>query len=233
MIPMAGMGGNMLLVDRLVALGAPRSAAVAVLLVSTTGFYAAYAVLAVATWGLLWLDGKATLPIDVVVALFLCVALAIPGSALWLRRRGRNPSPLALERFKFVRNFMHIIAEAPTALVGDRRLILRVAFLNGLVVAADATTLMICFRALGQPVSFETAFIAVMAASMVVTLGPLPLGLGSFEAGSTAMLHLLGVPLEAALAATLLLRGFTLWLPLLPGLFLLRPGTRKRLAHLA
>jgi hypothetical protein len=32
----------------------------------------------------------------------------------------------------------------------------------------------------------------------------------------------LGSPLEAALAATLLLRGFTMWLPMLPGLWLVR-----------
>jgi uncharacterized membrane protein YbhN (UPF0104 family) len=48
------------------------------------------------------------------------------------------------------------------------------------------------------------------------------MGLGSFEAVSIAMLRLFGVPFEAALSATLLFRGFTLWLPLLPGGLLLR-----------
>jgi magnesium-transporting ATPase (P-type) len=48
------------------------------------------------------------------------------------------------------------------------------------------------------------------------------LGLGTFEAACVAMLRTLGVPLEAALTATLLLRGFTLWLPVLPGLLLAR-----------
>jgi hypothetical protein len=40
------------------------------------------------------------------------------------------------------------------------------------------------------------------------------------------MLGLLGVPIEAALAATLLLRGFTVWLPMLPGVWLARRGLR-------
>jgi uncharacterized membrane protein YbhN (UPF0104 family) len=53
-----------------------------------------------------------------------------------------------------------------------------------------------------------------------------PLGLGAFEGTSTAMLRLFGVPFEAALAATLLLRGFTLWLPLLPGLVITRRMSR-------
>jgi uncharacterized membrane protein YbhN (UPF0104 family) len=39
---------------------------------------------------------------------------------------------------------------------------------------------------------------------------------------STATLHLLGIPVEAAFAATMLFRLLTLWLPLLPGLFLMR-----------
>ena len=61
-----------------------------------------------------------------------------------------------------------------------------------------------------------------MAASIVATLGPIPMGLGSYEATATAMLTMLGVPLEAAIAATLLLRSLTLWLPLIPGMLLIR-----------
>ena len=61
---------------------------------------------------------------------------------------------------------------------------------------------------------------------MVATLSPIPLGLGTFETSCVGMLHLLGVPLEAALAATLLLRGFTVWLPMPPGLWLARRALR-------
>jgi hypothetical protein len=54
------------------------------------------------------------------------------------------------------------------------------------------------------------------------TLSPLPLGLGSFEGTCTGLLHLMGGGLEASLAATLILRGLTLWLPMLPGLVMIR-----------
>jgi uncharacterized membrane protein YbhN (UPF0104 family) len=77
-------------------------------------------------------------------------------------------------------------------------------------------------RAVGQDVSFLAAFPSFVVASMVATFGLVPLGLGTFEATCVAMLRTLGVPLEAALMATLLLRGFTLWLPMLPGLLLAR-----------
>ena len=48
------------------------------------------------------------------------------------------------------------------------------------------------------------------------------LGLGTFEAGTTGMLTLLGMPVEAALSATILLRGLTFWLPMLPGVWITR-----------
>ena len=227
-IPAAGMGGDVLLIDQLVALGVPRGAAVAVLLVSMIGFYAVYAILAVIMLALLWLSGKASIWLALFVVVFVAVSVAIPGFALWLRRRGSHPLSPFVDRIPIVRGLLHIVGEAFAALISDRRLIAVVAALNGVIFIADAATLLVCFRALGAHVPYETAFIAVIAASMVVTLGPIPLGLGSFELDSTGMLRLLGVPLEAALAATLLLRSFTLWLPLLPGLILMRGVIRSK-----
>jgi uncharacterized protein (TIRG00374 family) len=222
MIPAAGMGGNMLLVERLIKLGTPRGTAVAALLVSMIGFYAVYAFLALVMLWLLWLGGYASLPIAIFVGIFLVVAVTIPGFALWLRRRGSHTLSPLLERLPPVRTLLHIVGEAPGTLVSDPRLIVRVALCNGLIFLADAGTMMVCLRALGEQSSYATSLIAVVVASMVVTLGPIPLGLGTFELGATAMLKMLGVPLVTALAATLLFRAFTLWLPLLPGLISMR-----------
>jgi uncharacterized protein (TIRG00374 family) len=221
-IPGAGMGGNVVLVDRLMALGVPRGAAVAALLVSLVGYYAAYAVLAIAMLVVLWSHGHATGLLVGVVTTFLLVALAIPALALWLRARGSAPLPDWIEQIDVVRKLLEIIGEAPKQLVTDRMLILRVAGFNGLVFLADTATLALCLHALGEPFRIGSAFIALMMASIVATLGPIPMGLGSFEATSTAMLGMLGVHVEAAVAGTLLLRGLTLWLPLIPGMVLMR-----------
>jgi hypothetical protein len=59
-------------------------------------------------------------------------------------------------------------------------------------------------------------------ASVVATLAWVPGGLGTFEASCVALLHLQGIPVHAALAGTLLLRGFTFWLPMAPGFWLTR-----------
>ncbi|WP_404477651.1 lysylphosphatidylglycerol synthase transmembrane domain-containing protein [Novosphingobium sp. BL-52-GroH] len=227
-VPSAGMGGNVLLVDQLVRLRVPRGTAVAALLVSMIGYYAAFAFFAVAMLVLLWLHDKATPLMAGVVTTFLLVALAIPSLALWLRHRGSQPLSPRLERMGVVRNLFEIVGQAPAKLIGDRQLLVRVTGFNGWVFLADAATLWACLHALGEPASFGTGFIALIMASIVVTLGPIPLGLGSFEATSTATLGLLRVPIETAFAATMLLRILTLWLPLLPGLLMMRSALKRR-----
>jgi uncharacterized membrane protein YbhN (UPF0104 family) len=81
-------------------------------------------------------------------------------------------------------------------------------------------------RAIGQEAPVTGVFASFMIASVTAMIGPVPLGLGVFEGASVAALHLVGVELEAALTATLLLRGFTFWLPMLPGLWLARRELR-------
>lgn len=231
-LPSAGMGGNVVLVDQLRQLGVSRGTAVAALLLSMIGFYAAYALFAVTMLLLLWLNDRATPLMAGIVTLFLAVAIAIPGLALWLRHRGSRPLPSRIEKIALVQSLLETVSQAPGKLLRDRRLLARVTACNALIFLADAGTLFACLHALGQGSSFETAFIAVMMASIVVTIGPIPLGLGSFEATSTATLRLLGVPFEAAFAATMLLRLLTLWLPLAPGMILMRGMLKARPARM-
>jgi uncharacterized protein (TIRG00374 family) len=83
-------------------------------------------------------------------------------------------------------------------------------------------TLWVVLLSIGQAVHPMVPFTVFIAASVFGTVSPVPMGLGTFEAVAVATLGLLGVPIEAALTATLLLRGFTFWLPMLPGLVLAR-----------
>jgi uncharacterized membrane protein YbhN (UPF0104 family) len=97
----------------------------------------------------------------------------------------------------------------------------------------DAATLWAVLHLTASPVGPFTAFVALVIGSMAGTISFLPGGIGGFEAGCVLTLHLPGVPVEDALTGTLLLRGLSLWLPLVPGLFLvrrdlLRPGHLAR-----
>ncbi|GAA0281073.1 hypothetical protein GCM10009127_22890 [Alteraurantiacibacter aestuarii] len=225
-IPGAGMGGNFLLIQRLTRLGTPRGAAMAALLVSMIGFYASYAALALIMLFTLWLHRQATPLLTGLVTTFLIIAVALPSLALWLRRRGSQPLPPRIENIAFLHNVLQLVGEAPEELVRDRALIARVTGFNGLVFLADTATLAACLLAVGQPLELSTAFIALISGSIAMTLAPIPLGLGTFEASCIAMLTLLGVSIEPAVTATLLLRGMTLWLPLGLGFALLRSGNR-------
>jgi uncharacterized membrane protein YbhN (UPF0104 family) len=227
-LPSAGMGGNVLLIDQLRKLGITRGTAAAALLLSMIGFYASYALFAMLMLVLLWLHDRATPLMAGLVTMLLTVAAGIPGLALWLRNRGSKPLPPRVEHIGFVRSLLDTVAQAPAKLLRDRTLLGQLTLFAALVFLADAGTLFACLHALGQDVAFSTAFIALIMASIVVTLGPIPLGLGTFEATSTATLGLLGVPVEAAFAGTMLLRLLILWLPLLPGMFLMRGAIRPR-----
>jgi Mg2+-importing ATPase len=53
-----------------------------------------------------------------------------------------------------------------------------------------------------------------------------PGGLGAFEAASVLTLKLVGVSVPVALAATLLFRGLSFWLPMLPGVWFAHRAAR-------
>lgn len=221
-MPTAGVSGNVVLIDRLVSLGVPRGNAVAALLLQVIAFYASYAAGALWVLVLLWWKNRASLLLAGAVLIFLVVATGIPALTLWVHRRGQKRPPKWIARWSKARHFFELVGKAPRKLLRDPRLIGGLIGLNGIVFLCDAATMQACVLALGVHAPLSAGYIAFMMAAIAVILGPIPMGLGSFEAVSVAMLRLSGVPFEAAFSATLLFRGFTLWLPLVPGGILLR-----------
>jgi uncharacterized protein (TIRG00374 family) len=227
MVPTAGMSGNLVVVDRLVAIGASRRVAVAAVILTIIAYYAAYAICALASLLLLWMMHRTTWLIVGLIALFLAVSAAIPLLSLWLQAKGERALPHWLRKVGPVRELFEMIGQAPGKLIRNPRIITQLSFLNGVTFALDGLTMQFCLFALGVHAPFAPAFVAFIMASIVVTLSAIPMGLGSFEATSIAMMGLMGVPFEASLSATLLFRGFTLWLPLLPGLITTRRHLKK------
>ena len=178
-------------------------------------------------FAMLWWKGKLSLWLLGIAALLLMVATAIPAAALWLQGKGESALPKWLRRRETIRETFEMLGEAPRELVRDPRLIVQLSLLNLAVFVADAGTLLFCLFTLGVQAPFDAAFVAFTMAAVVTLLGAVPLGLGSFEATSIAVLRLMGVPFEAGLSATLLYRGFALWLPLGIGLFLTRGLGKK------
>lgn len=226
-VPTAGLSGNMVVVHQLTRLAGKRELAVAAVILEIIAYYLSYAIAALAALAMIWLNGDISRFILVIVSLFLCLAAAIPAATLWLQQKGPSAAPKWLRRFDTAEDGLELIGSAPKRLVRDPVLIAKLTALNGSVFVLDALTMLFCLFGLGVHAPFDAAYVPLILASIVVTLGPIPMGLGSFEATSIAMLRVMGVPFEAALSATLLYRGFALWLPLALGMVLAR-RTLKR-----
>lgn len=227
LVPTAGMSGNVVVVDRLTAIGASRPIAIASVILTILAYYGSYAISALVALLLLWLHSQTNWIIFAAVGVFLAVAAAVPSLVLWLQKKGKYALPKWLRKIGSIRGLFEMIGEAPNDLVRDGRLIAELTLLNTAGVALDAVTLQFCLFALGLDTPFYVAFSALVMASVVKILGPVPMGLGSFEAASIATLGVQGVPFEAAVSATLLFRGFELWLPLVPGMITTRRHLKK------
>jgi len=221
-VPTGGVSGAILVVNGLTRRGIPANAAMAVLLVGLVAYFAAYLASVLASLAILWLHSRANAALYVAVAIFVAIVVALPSGVIWLRQWANRLPTTWLRRLPGAAFLLSAIAKAPTDLLRDPALLAETVALELAVFVFDALTLWLVFRALGDTPAIWIAFVSFIMASMAATLGPIPLGLGTFEAACVGMLSLLGVAIEAALAATLLLRGLTFWLPMLPGLWLAR-----------
>ncbi|HEX3424365.1 MAG TPA: lysylphosphatidylglycerol synthase transmembrane domain-containing protein [Sphingomicrobium sp.] len=228
MVPTAGMSGNVVVVDRLQAIGASRAVALATLIMTIIAYYASYGVVSLIALVLLWIHGHSSWVVIGLISASLFLSAAVPALVLWLQRKGAKAIPKWLRQIRTVRELFEMVKEAPTGLVHSIRLTSLLTMLNGSVFVLDGLTMQLCLFALGFHLPFSETFSAFIIASIVVTLGPIPMGLGSFEAVSIGMLRTMGVPFEAALSATLLFRGYTLWVPLIPGMFAARRELKRK-----
>ncbi len=225
-MPSGGMSGTAFLITALSRRGVPAQVCMATLLLSLMSFYAAYLIAVLVTVLLLYSYHVLHIWIIVAVTVFALIAVGIPAGALWLRSVAKRELPAPLLRVPGLAELMDAIAHAPGELLRSPALVLATMLCHGSVFVLDAATLWVMLQVVGNPVSFWIAFPSFVLASMVATVGPIPLGLGTFELTCVSMLGVLGVPIEAALTATLLLRGFTLWLPMFPGMWLARQALR-------
>jgi len=162
--------------------------------------------------------------------LFVMLQAAVP-LALWrlrrLRRRRRLPGAALLVRYPRLRVRTENLHRAVAGLPDKPLLLVGMTAWHACIIILDAATLWTMLLALGLHPAFAPVFASFVLASAVMSVSPVPLGLGTFEASCVALLHGAGIGIEAGLTATLLLRGTTTWLPMLPGLCLLRREMRS------
>jgi uncharacterized membrane protein YbhN (UPF0104 family) len=154
--------------------------------------------------GDLQLPEPRTLAITGALVLFVVgVGLAVPASRRFLLHRLAGP----------VRQSVDAVREVATHPV-------KLAMLFGgsaLVTVANIVVLAVCLQAFGATVALSTVAVVYLAGSAIGSAAPTPGGLGALEATLVAGFTATSVDQGAALAAVLLFRLATFWLPILPG----------------
>jgi uncharacterized protein (TIRG00374 family) len=221
-VPSGGISGSATVARALVRQGAPAPAATGAVLADFVAYFLGYAVAVAATLLLIDRTGRLHGLAWAVVGPFAAVALLVPLVILRLISRRRGWLARHLARFAPVARLLAQLEQTPPALVRRPAVLVPAAGLRLLVFVCTGGSLAAALLAVGRPLQLSAGFAAVVMGSLVTTIGPLPGGLGSYEAAAVGTLALFGVPTEEALAATLLLRGLSFWAPMLPGLLFLR-----------
>ncbi|MFM0513797.1 lysylphosphatidylglycerol synthase transmembrane domain-containing protein [Paraburkholderia sp. RL17-373-BIF-A] len=221
-LPSGGISGTMLVVRGLIRRRVPAGIAMAAMLAGLVSYDGAYLIVVLASASALWIRHRMNLPLVIGVAVFVVVTIAVPAAVLGLKRWGQRKPIAWVSKCLGGTDLLQELTDAPTELLRSPWLLMQTVVLQLAIFLLDAMTLWLAFNALGEVPALWIVFVSFAIASMVATIGPIPVGLGTFEATSVGMLSLLGVSIEAALAGTLLLRGLTFWLPMLPGLWLAR-----------
>ncbi len=221
-IPSGGLAGNIIVIRAMKRFGLPTTLAIEIFFIETLSFYIAYALVALVSILILWWHNDITSLISTLVSIFFAIQVTL-SFLIYAAVNHKNWRVLLwLKEKKFLPKLFGVIENISKDRVFSGRLLFETSLFRLGVFALDTLTLFAILRAIGASASLTTAFVALVIASIAGTVVLLPGGIGGYEAASILILNLFGVPVGSAIAATAILRGLTLWLPLIPGIILAR-----------
>ncbi len=231
LMPTSGLMGNVVVLRAMRRRGVPAPLAVEAIVAGALSHYAAFAIAAAAAVAFLWSRGDLTPIVLWLVSVAAVVIAAFVCGIVWILYHRRWKAPAWIRRYGVLSRFLDDISAMTAKRVRSPLFLARATAVQCCIFVLDGMTLWAVLEALGTHADPWTAFTAAVVASIAATVSFLPGGLGSYEAACTGTLTLLGVPLAAALAGTLLLRGLALWLPLIPGFLLARQEVAGKQLH--
>lgn len=222
-VPIGGVGGNILFVQGLGRGGVSLETALAGVVTTTFSYYVCYAIclaLALVLAALARVHARLILIAIGIALILLSSALAV----VVLLQPGAAPRSLAarIAGLPVLRRVLQPLQRGDASIAHSRALLTRSTLLQLLIVALDSATLWACLRAVGARVPLESTFVAFMFISILQVVNISPNGVGTFEAAAVLMLRSLGIASSAALSATLLFRGLSLALPMIPGVIYMK-----------
>jgi uncharacterized protein (TIRG00374 family) len=216
-LPSGGLSGSVLVAKSLQRRHIPPSVARAVILLNVASYHLAYIITLTPALVIAGRHGQANAAVTIAALLFIAFAIALSASVLGLLGRDARRVSALTKRVPMARWLVTYISGARRRLLRDGRLLTETIALQIAIVLLDAATLWVLLLALGLVAPPGVVFASFMVSSLVRTMGIVPGGLGAFELSSVLMLRGAGVDTATALSATLLFRGFSFWLPMLPG----------------
>jgi uncharacterized protein (TIRG00374 family) len=226
--PSGGLAGSIMVTESLAGKNVPRATAVRALFIGLAGYYVAYVALFGSALVYLFIFASVNRFVFWTAIVFGLVVLVFALIIILFWAGLATKLPKWLTGHTKLGPFITALHEAPGHITSDWKMLLEAALSAAGIFLLDALSLYIILHALGIPLETGKVFASFMISSVAMTIGLVPGGLGVFEGASTAMLHFFGVSIEAALTATLILRGFTYWLPMIPGLLIARRELRRK-----
>ncbi|MEZ5361853.1 MAG: lysylphosphatidylglycerol synthase transmembrane domain-containing protein [Bryobacterales bacterium] len=227
-LPSGGVSGTILMGKALERRGLSRRTVVSGAISSTAAFYLSYVGGLSFAWAILARTPESPAALSVSCGIFLAVSTALALAMLALPGRSLPHTLQFLNRSKSGQRFFALLKIADPRLVRNARLLLRYTGWQIATLVLDAATIWALLCATGGTVGVAAVIVGFMLASAVRTVGIVPGGLGTFEATLVWTLDSFGTPLAVGLTASLLFRGLSFWLPMLPGLWFSRQETGLR-----
>jgi uncharacterized membrane protein YbhN (UPF0104 family) len=222
-VPTGGVAGSVLVVRGFEKHGVDPRTGTTAILIGVIGSYPGLAIAILASLLILeqtgWFSPWVLLPIGA----FGCIAVVVVGAIYALSgSEGREPRWKWLTRIPVLRDVLATTAKVPGRSLRDPIALGCAIGIEQVILILDAATLWALLRAIGQHPPFAGAYSALVIAAITGLVSVIPAGLGTFDAACVALLVAAGVGVEPALMSTILLRGVTQWLPMLPGSLLAR-----------
>lgn len=231
-LPSGGVSGAAFFLYALAQRNVSQTIAFSAFVFATSAFFVAFLVATVISLIAISAAENAPPALSASVSIFSAIIMFISlvASLFFIYKPKSNPTWFS--KIPGIEKAANFIGKAADAIALRPALFAQASLLQFVIRSVDGVTLYLIFLAIAAPTPFGVCFIAIVIASVAATIGPMPMGLGTFEAGMIASLAVYGVPVETALTATLIYRGLSLWLPLLPGFAIIqRELLRKQAAH--
>lgn len=226
-IPSGGLSGSVMTASALESKRVPEPIIAAAVSLERASGYAAYVFALIAALVLGVTHGRLRAGVFIAAALFTLFAVSMSTGIVALAG-SRWRMPRVLKRIKPLASLVSFVQHADRHLVRNPVNLSVAVGLQLLIVALDTSTMIAVIHSLGGRIPATGVFVSFMISSLFRTIGFMPGGLGTFEATSVLTLRMFGAKVPLALSATLLFRGLSYWLPMLPGMYFAKGLSKKK-----